>query len=75
MNDKPQYAPDQLPPSQKEGLRKEMAACLNRYSAENGCDTPDFILADYLLKCLEAFDSATLRRSQWYGYHSEIGNP
>jgi hypothetical protein len=30
-------------------LRDELSAALNRYSAENGSDTPDFILAEYLL--------------------------
>ena len=48
-------------------LRKEIEAAINRNSAENGSDTPDFILAEYLTDCLEAFDKAVTRRKQWYG--------
>ena len=36
-----------------EGFRKELACLINRYSRENGSDTPDFILADYLDGCRE----------------------
>jgi hypothetical protein len=46
----------------KENLRR----LLNCESAENGSDTPDFILAQYLLDCLDAFDKAANRRSVWY---------
>lgn len=46
-------------------LREEITAALNRASAENGSATPDYILADYLLQCLLAFDSATNQRDAW----------
>lgn len=55
-------------------LRDEIANALNRHSAENGSNTPDFILAEYLLKCLEAFDLASLRREDWYGHFHRPGN-
>lgn len=42
--------------------REEITSALNRASAENGSATPDHVLADYLLQCLLAFDSATNRR-------------
>jgi hypothetical protein len=45
----------------------ELRSVLNRYSMENTSDTPDFILAAYLLDCLEAFAKATGRREEWYG--------
>lgn len=48
-------------------LRHEISQALNGVSAENGSNTPDFILADYLAGCLEAFDEATKARDQWYG--------
>ena len=47
-------------------LQQELVAVLNRHSAENGSNTPDFILAQFLLGCLAAFDGATLRRGDWY---------
>jgi uncharacterized protein YecE (DUF72 family) len=49
------------------GLREELAVLLNQYSAEVGCDTPDFVLAQFLMECLAAFDSAVCAREQWYG--------
>lgn len=33
---------------------------------ENGSDTPDYILANYLIDSLEAFDRACVDRSHWY---------
>ena len=48
-------------------LRQEISAVLNKYSKENGSNTPDFVLADYLMNCLTAFDKAIKDRDQWYG--------
>lgn len=39
---------------------------INRYSMENGSNTPDFILAGYLVGCLRAFDLATRERDRWH---------
>jgi len=49
------------------GLRHEIERAVNRVSAENGSNTPDFILADYLASCLAAFDRAVQARERWYG--------
>lgn len=48
-------------------LEEDIAAILNRYSAENASNTPDFILATYLLDCLAAFNRAVNKREKWYG--------
>jgi hypothetical protein len=48
-------------------LQDDLAEALNRYSAENGSNTPDFILAQYLTTCLGAFDAAVQERARWYG--------
>jgi len=47
-------------------FRKELTYLINSNSMENGSDTPDFILAEYMTDCLIAYDKATLRRSDWY---------
>ena len=39
---------------------------LNIHCAENESNTPDFILARYLLDCLAAFDKATNARTAWH---------
>lgn len=54
-------------PCSAPSLRREIQDALNRYSAENGCNTPDFILSEYLLGCLAVFDSAVNQRERWYG--------
>ncbi len=48
-------------------FRYELQQLLNRYSAENGSNTPDFVLAEYLIACLAAFDKATGLRDSFYG--------
>ncbi len=48
-------------------LTHELAAVVNRHSAENGSNTPDFILAEYLGGCLAALDRAVNAREKWYG--------
>jgi hypothetical protein len=50
----------------KPDLRRDLTNIINRHSRENGSNTPDFILAEYLLGCLDAFDRATLARESWY---------
>jgi len=48
-------------------FEKELAHLLNKYSQENGADTPDFILAHYLADCLRAWDRSMAAREKWYG--------
>lgn len=47
-------------------LEKELSALLNKHSVENDSNTPDFVLATYLLNCLKAFGEAIKRRDSWY---------
>lgn len=47
-------------------FRTELEHIINRNSKENGSDTPDFILAEYLADCLVAFDKAVTKRTEWY---------
>jgi len=65
MNDD---APDVVMRSPDTGptFRVEIEHLINRHSQENGSDTPDFILAEYLTDCLDAYDKAVQRREAWY---------
>lgn len=54
---------DALPPT----LERDLEGVLNRYSQENASNTPDFILAQYLLGCLAAWNTAVQQRETWYG--------
>jgi len=47
-------------------LEKELATILNCYSEENRSDTPDWILANYLIDCLDSFNRAMFSREVWY---------
>lgn len=46
-------------------FQEELRQVLNKYSKENESDTPDYILADYLSDCLEAFNRPEIRKSIW----------
>ena len=59
-------------PVPEDMLQTELAALLNKHSAENGSNTPDHVLAQYLMHCLEAFDYATRYRNQWYGIQDDL---
>ena len=52
-------------------FRSELSALINSHSLENGSDTPDFILAEFLADCLVAFDKAVAQRTRWYTTPSE----
>ena len=51
----------------RRSFEDELVCLLNKYSKENGSNTPDFILADYLIKCLETWNVIIAAREDWYG--------
>ena len=53
-------------------FQKELEELINRHSLENGSDTPDFILADYLCECLMTWNLTTRRREQWFGRQPKV---
>lgn len=53
-------------------FESELESLINRHSMENGSDTPDFILAEYMLGCLKSYNSAVIRRREWYGGRNNI---
>lgn len=53
-------------------FKDELISLINRYSKENGSNTPDYILAGYLNDCLEAFDKAVILRAGWHEQSSCI---
>lgn len=56
-----------------EAFKKDLTALINQHCLENESNTPDFILADYLVHCLEAFHACSLHRERWYGKALTIG--
>ena len=53
--------------SEPPDFRRDLERLINRYSRENGSDTPDFIIAQYLCDCLEAWEAGVKSREGWYG--------
>jgi hypothetical protein len=47
-------------------LLDEIRSAINRNSAENDSDTPDFILARFLTECLNAWNKTVAEREKWY---------
>lgn len=56
-------------------LTAELKSILNKVSRENDSNTPDFILANYMISCLEVFESASKARENWFGYGLTINGP
>jgi len=56
-------------------LEQELAAVLNRFSQENASNTPDYILAQFMLGCLASFNTAVQQRETWYGRDARPGAP
>lgn len=52
-------------------LVAEFAAVINRNSAENDSNTPDFVLAEYLVNCLESFNDGVNTRKRFWEVTSE----
>lgn len=51
----------------KPNFRKELENLINKFSQEQYSNTPDFILADYLLMCLGTFGIIVSKRDKYYG--------
>ena len=46
----------------------KLRVLIDQCSEENASNTPDFILAQYLSGCLDAFNIAIQQRENWYGH-------
>jgi hypothetical protein len=59
----------------QQGFEKELTNLINRHSLENASNTPDHILAAYVMSCLGAFNASSLAREKWYGTSLSINGP
>lgn len=55
----------------KQAFRDELAHLINRHSMENGSNTPDFMLAEYLVGCLNVWNAIVRQRENWYGRETQ----
>lgn len=62
-------------PSPPSTFEDDLIKLINSHSVENKSGTPDFILATYILGCLDAFGKAVKRRDQWFGCGEKTCEP
>ena len=60
--------------SNREKVVREIAEVINANSLEQDSNTPDFILAEYMIHCLEVYNSMTVIRAKWYGKEHRPGS-
>jgi len=60
-------------PPDRPTFERELETLINKYTLEQGSNTPDFILALFLGRCLQAWNEATTTRERWYG--RAMGDP
>lgn len=51
----------------KHDFENDLRDLINTHCRENGSDTPDYLLAEYLVGCLNAYDRAVRQRDDWVG--------
>lgn len=51
-------------------LRQDLITLINTHNLENKSNTPDWLIADYLLKCLKVFNITVDHREQFYNNKS-----
>lgn len=59
-------------PEAEEAVRRKrlvnaLASVINQHNVESWCNTPDFVLAECLVGCLESFAKTVNVRERWYG--------
>lgn len=52
----------------KDKFRKELTELINKYSIESESDTPDYILANYLVGCLNNYAEIINERDGWFNF-------
>lgn len=62
-------------------LMVELSKLLNKYSQEGYSDTPDYMLAGFMLGCLNVYENTVTRRENFFGrklsrdINNEISHP
>ena len=53
-------------------FKKELMSLINKASRENESNTPDFILAEFMMGCLIAGEQLVKERDKWFNVKLEI---
>ncbi len=60
--------PERIPGWNIGAFKKELEHLINRYSMENRSDTPDYMLAEYLVDCLKNYSRIVKQRDKWFNF-------
>lgn len=58
----------------KTELEKKLSDLINCQCRENDSNTPDFLLAEFMMACLDAFELVSNKREVWFGVKLDILN-
>lgn len=53
-------------PIHRKTVIRELSEVINRNNLEAGSNTPDFLIAEYLVQQIEALDAISKARRDWY---------
>jgi hypothetical protein len=57
-------------------FENELTCLINKHKQESKSNTPDFILADYILSVLECYNNTVSKRDDWFGINVwNVGKP
>lgn len=59
----------------RKNLVDAFAEVINKNSLENLSNTPDFVVAEYLVRCLENWNLTVRQRNDWYYRPYRTMNP
>lgn len=51
---------------ERKQLVNDLSDLINKHSIENMSNTPDFIIAEYLVQCLENWNKSVTSRNDWF---------
>jgi hypothetical protein len=60
------YGEDTDRPLNRDHFRLELAELINKYGLEHESNTPDYIVAEFMVQSLDAFNLAAQQRAKWY---------
>ncbi len=49
-------------------FEEELSVLINKHGKENISNTPDFILTQYIMACLTAWNTGIQQRENWYEF-------
>lgn len=49
-------------------FEEKLTELINTYYTQNDSKTPDFILADFIMNSINAFNNSVILRDKWYEY-------